>query len=95
MTLYLTSVSAIVHLVVSQTDHQAVAILHWRDLCKRCVIISIVLYIYFVLFTIPTLTLESELMTLSPKAKMVEPFFQMITKSPRMSTWKILVSRNS
>ena len=33
-----------------------------------------------------TLTLESELITLSPKARMLEPFFQMMMKSSSTST---------
>ena len=36
-----------------------------------------------------TLTLESEFMGLSPKARMVEPFFQMMMKSSSTSTCHI------
>ena len=43
----------------------------------------------FGLFLLRTLTLESEFMGLSPKARMVEPFFQMMMKSSSTSTCHI------
>ena len=41
------------------------------------------------IFMMHTLTLESEFMGLSPKARMVEPFFQMMMKSSSTSTCHI------
>ena len=93
---HLASVSSIVHLIVGQADHQTVAILHWRDLwCGQQSIVNEFWSILAMVdkhmdhFLMRTLTLESEFMGLSPKARMVEPFFQMMMKSSSTSTCHI------